>query len=120
MTKNLEIMKVSELKKLAKKNGFSNYSKLRKEELIHLLSIQPCIWLVITRKGCKYCEKAKEFLTQRGYQYVEQEITDENKESTYQMIDPYTNSYRYFPIIFYNGYFIGGYTELEKFLSNQN
>lgn len=122
MSNNLENMNITELKNIAKKMNLPNYQYLQQPQLIEIIrknNIQyPCIWFILTRKDCKYCEKAKKLLKSSGYVYTEQEIVDENKNSIYQIIDKYTNSYRYFPVIFYNGTFIGGYSELEKFLPN--
>ena len=75
-----------------------------------------CKWFILTRKGCKYCEDAKTLLKSFGYVFTDQEVDDNNKESIYKIIDKYTNTYRYFPVIFYDGKFIGGYTELKDFL----
>lgn len=71
-------------------------------------------WLIFTKKGCGYCTKAKNLLKEHNIVFTETEIDSENSYTIYAQIDKYTNKYRYFPIIFNNGKFIGGYSELEK------
>jgi glutaredoxin len=75
-------------------------------------------WFIFTKNSCGYCNKAKEALTNKGYMFESKEITNENKDSIYSVIDVYTNNYRYFPVIFHKGVFIGGYIDLEKKLKN--
>jgi len=71
-------------------------------------------WFLFIRNGCGYCKKAKDLMKEKGIHFGEQEIDENNKEEIYGVIDIYTNNYRYFPVIFHNGKFIGGYAELEK------
>jgi glutaredoxin len=73
-------------------------------------------WEIYTKKGCYYCEKAKLLLTKHGLPFKSVEIKDSNRDSIYKKIDEKTDSYRYFPVIFKNKKFIGGYTEIEKIL----
>jgi len=73
-------------------------------------------WLIYTKNGCTYCEKAKALLDKNNCKYKKIEVDSSNKEVIYREIDNKTNTYRYFPIIFRNGLFIGGYTELTKLL----
>ena len=51
----------------------------------------------------------------KNYKYVEIK-NDKQLETLYNIIDKKTNNYRYFPIIFKNGKFIGGYTELKNII----
>jgi glutaredoxin len=74
------------------------------------------VWQIYTKKGCYYCEKAKLLLVKHGLSFKTVEIKDSNRDSIYKKIDKETDSYRYFPVIFKNKKFIGGYTELEKIL----
>lgn len=71
-------------------------------------------WAIYTKTGCSFCDKAKELLNNLYIPYTAIEVNDENRESIYNEIDHQTGSYRYFPIIFQNGRFIGGYNELSK------
>jgi len=77
-------------------------------------------WIIYTKNGCVYCEYAKNILTEKNFCFKTVEINDLNKNFIYNQIDPHTNNYRYFPIIFYNKKFIGGYTELKDFLDKKN
>ena len=76
-------------------------------------------WLIYTKSGCSYCEKAKKLLDNYNFKYKKIDVNNENKEKIYGSIDSKTNKYRYFPIIFKNDVFIGGYTELTKLLPIQ-
>jgi glutaredoxin len=84
--------------------------------------MSPQKWTLYVKPGCSYSEKAKQLVHQ--YNLTENatciDITDNNKHEIYKKIDSLTNSYRKFPIIFLNNKFIGGYTEMEKYLSAKN
>ncbi len=59
---------------------------------------------------CHWCDEAKKYLDEKGkeYKYVDiQEVKDYGKT-----IYPLTGNYKYIPVIFVDGKFIGGYTEL--------
>jgi len=71
-------------------------------------------WFIFTYKGCGYCKKAKDLLKNKHIDFIEIEVNDSNKLDIYNSIDKITGKYRYFPVIFNNGNFIGGYTELQK------
>jgi len=77
---------------------------------------KPSSWKVYTKDGCSYCKKAKDLLGKHKLPFETVEITDSNRKQIYNIIDKKTDSYRYFPVIFKNKKFIGGYTELEKML----
>ena len=89
-----------------------------------ILKNSKVIYLLYTKKGCIYCEKAKQLLTEKNIKYKIKEVTDENKEKVYKKIDSITEGYRSFPVVIikngsYNSAhcsyeFVGGYTELEK------
>ncbi|MDB2565353.1 hypothetical protein N9X64_00390 [bacterium] len=59
---------------------------------------------------CHWCQEAKKHLDEKGkkYKYVDiQEVKDYHKT-----IYPLTKDYKYIPVIFVDGKFIGGYSEL--------
>ena len=59
---------------------------------------------------CHWCQEAKKYLDEKGkkYKYVDiDEVKDYGKT-----IYPLTNDYKYIPVVFVDGKFIGGYTEL--------
>ena len=131
MTK-FEDYTVQELHEKARKKGLVRYSRLHKVNLISLLrgnkkspkkspkkslTFSKSLWFLFTKDGCGFCQKAKDLLTKNNIKYKIQEITPDNKESWYSKIDIYTNKYRYFPIIFKKGTFIGGYIDLEKLVT---
>jgi glutaredoxin len=73
-------------------------------------------WYVITKEGCPYCVNAKELLANNNQKYTILKLDDKNRELIYQNVDHLTNKYRYVPMIFKDGKFIGGYDKLkEKF-----
>jgi glutaredoxin len=73
-------------------------------------------WFIFSNSDCGYCQDVKDLLTSKNIKYKEQQITKENIFDIYDAIDEYTNKYRYTPIIFHNGKFIGGYIDLKKYL----
>ena len=79
-------------------------------------------WFIITKEGCKFCDEAKLLLNKHKLKYSERKLTEENKDIIYKNIDSLTTKnkkpYRYVPIIFHKGVFIGGYAELKKNLAN--
>lgn len=59
---------------------------------------------------CVYCTKAREYLDKKKKKYT---YVDINKVKNYRKnIFPLTDNYEYIPVIFINGKFIGGYSEL--------
>ena len=64
--------------------------------------------------GCKYCVDAKNLIKEQGFNFKEILLTGDNMDETYRKIDSKTNNYRFFPMIFKGGRFIGGYKELKK------
>ena len=70
------------------------------------------MYTLYTKKGCNYCKKAIEHLEKKKQKYKVIEVTDNNRTKIYEKIDSKTDGYRYFPIIFKDNKFIGGYTEL--------
>jgi glutaredoxin len=77
------------------------------------------MYILFTKSGCPYCQKAKELLEAKGQKLKITEVNDSNKEKIYAKIDKKTDSYRYFPVIFNDDKFIGGYTELEKIFKEE-
>lgn len=72
-------------------------------------------YIIYGLNTCPYCKDSKNLLDINDIKYAYIEIENENqKEKLYKLIDKKTNNYRYFPIIFKNGKFLGGYTELKK------
>ena len=76
-------------------------------------------WVIYTKAGCPYCSKAMELLKSQNSsaQVTKFEMTSSNKQSVYTLIDSLTSSYRYYPIIFHKGKFVGGFSDLKKYLN---
>ena len=68
---------------------------------------------IYTKKGCGYCDKAKKYLLDYGYK-INREIlvTEDNMNDVYRDVDKLSNTYRYFPMIFIDGSFMGGYVDI--------
>ena len=71
-------------------------------------------YTIYTIRGCGYCKATKLFIKQKKLKSKEIKVTQKNASDIFKKIDKYTNSYRYFPIIFKNKKFIGGYDQIKK------
>jgi glutaredoxin 3 len=71
---------------------------------------------IYTRENCVYCTNAKNILVNRGYLYEEIKVEDENTESVKESLKDKTDSYDYYPIIFVDNVFLGGYKELKEYV----
>jgi glutaredoxin 3 len=71
-------------------------------------------YIIYSKEGCPYCISAKELLKSNRINFKEIKVTDSNIKKIYKKIDTKTNNYRYFPIIFKNNVFIGGFSDLDK------
>tara|TARA_Y100000389_G_scaffold28502_1_gene24396 strand:+ start:2262 stop:2543 length:282 start_codon:yes stop_codon:yes gene_type:complete len=72
-------------------------------------------WFIVTRNGCGYCSEAKKLLKHEGKKPRTKLLNDKNKDKIWKVTDKITRQeYRYFPVIFHKGRFLGGYTELKK------
>jgi len=68
-------------------------------------------------EGCGYCTEAKNFLASNGKKYELIVLTDKNKEEIWDVTDKIIDGeYRYFPMIFHKGKFVGGYGDLKKLI----
>jgi len=65
---------------------------------------------IYTTEVCPYCVQAKRLLTQLKVHY--EEISLEDKPDLRRKLSEENNGYRTVPMIFIDGKFIGGYTEL--------
>lgn len=75
---------------------------------------------VYTKKECKYCEKAKELLINNHFFLTVIPCDDyllENKEAFLDVMEKKIGQvYKTFPMVFYEGKFLGGFTETEIFI----
>ena len=136
----LEDYTVKELHQLARNKNLKGYSQLNKADLIKFIKTKKSPkkspkkssfitttkdkimdakkdgidWFILTINGCGYCDEAKKLLKQHKLPFKTQMSTENNKDKIYESIDPLTKKYRYFPVIFYKGKFIGGFKELKQ------
>ena len=77
--------------------------------------IKSADWFIVTMKGCGYCGDAKKILRSRGQKYKSMVLSDKNKKKIWAVTDKIAKKkYRYFPMIFHKGKFVGGYGELKE------
>ena len=74
-------------------------------------------WEIYSIDGCNSCKKAIELLDSVGLKYTQIKVRDEDKKDFFKEKASLTGGYKYFPVIFNMGVFIGGYTDLEKMLT---
>jgi len=121
--KKVSPKKVSPKKKspLKKKhtNSSDNFTSVSTRDKIINAKLKNIDWFIITMDGCNYCDEAKKLLQKNKLKLHSQMLTKSNKDKIYESIDIMTKKYRYFPIIFYKGKFLGGYTELKKTLEQK-
>jgi glutaredoxin len=79
-------------------------------------------YTVYSISGCKFCKLAKEHIAKAKKKckvincdtYIE---TLRKRHEFYAYINQYTGiPYTYFPMVFHNGKFVGGYKELAKLI----
>ena len=76
-------------------------------------------WFIFTINNCGSCKKAKELFSLLKIKYKQLEVKDSEKDIVLSELKLATSNYKYFPIIFKNKKFIGGYVELEKMLKHK-
>lgn len=69
---------------------------------------------ILSKPGCKYCDKAKKLLTRRRLSFSVEESDTIGK----QVIFKKTTGYESWPQVFHEGVHIGGYDNLEKYLAD--
>lgn len=72
-------------------------------------------YVIKSRPGCPWCDKARELLETTGEEVVEQKHETELERIAFKQI-----GFKTFPQIFHNGKHIGGYTELATYLSEDD
>ncbi len=71
---------------------------------------------VFSTENCKYCRLAKDLLTRQNLPYTEY-MVDKKPEKYKKYYESLTgNEIRSVPQIFFDGEFIGGYQDLQKYL----
>ena len=77
---------------------------------------------IYTKSGCSFCKNLKKLLIEKCIFFFEiycNSYLIENKEDFLSFIKEKANKeYKYFPIVFLNSSFIGGYNETKEYLDN--
>ena len=74
-------------------------------------------WTVYTKSNCVYCERAKTLLENNSvYINCDGWLVDHKEQFLNHMKYQIGREYKLFPMIFYNGTFIGGYTETKEYI----
>jgi len=83
-------------------------------------------YTIYTKKSCSFCTKAKFLLSTEipkpNIISCDEYLTDPQLKTEFlNFIQTLTGgiSHRTFPIVFYNGIFIGGYSQLEEYYETQ-
>jgi hypothetical protein len=72
--------------------------------------------IIYSKYNCPYCTAAKTLLSNRGIDFTEQVLDIHYTRGTLLEIYPRAVS---FPVIVVDGFYIGGYTQLESMLNEQ-
>lgn len=70
---------------------------------------------IITRDGCKWCERAEEALKSRGYGVMMINYSQDNRFKDFLVASGFTTV----PQIFLNGTHVGGYEDLVAKFNNK-
>ena len=87
--------------------------KNRDRELNKIKNAINSEWFLVTKNSCGYCAKAKSLLKEFNIKFTELEASNITLGLIYHVTDQLTNDYKYFPMIFHNSKFIGGFNELQ-------
>lgn len=69
-------------------------------------------YTILTKGGCKWCTKVKELLPQAHTIACDELLLD--RDAFFNDVDALTGKeYRTFPMVFFNGQFVGGYNETK-------
>jgi glutaredoxin len=77
-------------------------------------------YTIYSKSGCIYCNKVKQMLIEKNLFFVEVNCDDflsEDKDKEFFLLfisEIAKKEYKTFPMIFYNGDFIGGYIETKE------
>ena len=74
-------------------------------------------WTVYTKSNCVYCDRTKKLLENDSvYINCDVWLVEHKEQFLNHMKDQIGWEYKLFPMIFYNGTFIGGYTETKEYI----
>lgn len=69
-------------------------------------------WLIYGADWCGFCVKAKELLKKKGLKFTF--INVDNFKDSRKLLKKWTKGYKTIPVIYKEGKFIGGFTDLQK------
>ena len=77
-------------------------------------------YVIYGGKGCKWCKKAEFLLEDNELKYDYHDVDKEygSKKNFFDQFSTRTNNKRTIPVVFANEKFLGGYTQLEEFVNN--
>lgn len=73
-------------------------------------------YVIYTKSGCNYCDRAKSVLKSRGILFQEQKLNEDFTREYILEKFPYAKT---FPIIVVDGFYIGGYDQLVMKLNEE-
>ena len=71
---------------------------------------------IYTRPGCGFCDKAKELLFNNNIPFLEQKL---DIDFTRQILVEKFATAKTYPVIVVDGFYIGGYTELNALIEDK-
>lgn len=77
-------------------------------------------YTLIVRPECIFSERAKDLLTKLQVPFTLKVIQPENKELEFSKLRKEIGEHNTFPLVFYGKKFIGGFTDLEKFVKKRD
>jgi glutaredoxin len=86
-----------------------------------MISPQEEGWTVYTKSDCVFCDQAKVVLGSYPTVYVNCDEWLETDKETFlkKMKERIGREYRMFPMIFYDGVFIGGYSDTKEYVEKK-
>jgi glutaredoxin len=71
---------------------------------------------IYSKENCSYCTSAKMLLSNKGISYTELKLNEDFTSENLKQLYP---NARTFPIIVVDGFNIGGFTELQKMITEE-
>lgn len=107
---------------------FDKQVESKAKKILQKINSNPNTWLIFGLNDCKYCKNAVTYSTEKNlqfkyysvdnyYDYFLNILKKLSELKPYLQIDP---NHQTFPAIFYNGKFIGGYSELVAKLNSHS
>jgi len=87
---------------------------------IEITAPQSSGYTIYSKNNCPYSTKAKQLLTAAHIVECDVFLTAEKKPEFLRQMDAFTGlQYRTFPMVFYDGEFVGGFTEAKVHFEKQ-